>query len=110
MEKAESQNCHGNICLRLESVEDYTQVNRFCQYLDTITDLEIASRSWSEKDGLSVFICLKDPFPLSDKLRQSTLIDEVYKTKKRVYTVVFNNSAGGTISPRLELSEAGLFM
>jgi hypothetical protein len=110
MEEDKSQNCHGNICLRLESVEDYTQVNRFCQYLDTIANLEIASRSWSEKEGLEVFICLKDPFPLSDKLRQSALVDEVHKTKKRVYTVVFNNSEGGTLSPRLALSEVGLFM
>ena len=108
MEKADLKNCHGHICMRLESVEDYTQVNKFCQYLETINNLEITSRSWSEEEGLEVFIWLKDPFPLADKLRQSSLVDEVYKTKKKVYTVVFNNPAGSTISPRLTLSEVGL--
>ena len=99
----------GEIHLRLVSVEDYTQVDRLCQDLQTISCLEIVARTWSEKNGLEISIRLKDPVPLAERLRQMTPVEEVYRTKKRVITVVLNNILGGTTSPLISPSDKDLF-
>ena len=108
--KADSRNYSGEIRLRLEAVKYYTQVDRLCQDLETISSLEIVTRTWSEKKGLEILVWLKDPVPLSHKLRQMTSVEEVYKTKKRVITVVLNNSLGGTTTPLIKPSDKKLFV
>ena len=108
--KAGSRNYYGEIRLRLESVENFTQVDSLCRDLEATGCLEIVARTWSERKGLEVFIFLKDPVPLGDRLRQITLVEEVYMTKKRVITVVLNNTIGGTISPFISTSDEGVFV
>ena len=100
---------YGEIRLRLESVDDFIQVDKLCKDLETISCLEIMARTWSERKGLELFLWLKDPVPLGDQLRQMTSVEEVRKTKKRVITVVMNNSLGGTGSPRITPSDKGKF-
>ena len=107
--KDDSRNYDGEIRLRLEFMQDFAQVDRFCQDLATISCLDIVARTWSEKKGVEIFIWLKEPVPLCDRLRQMTPVEEVYRTKKRVITVALNNSLGGTNSPLISPSNEILF-
>ena len=104
-EKDDSINYDGEIHLRLEYVKNFTQVDRFCQDLETITCLDIVARTWSEKKGLEISIMLREPVPLLDKLREMTPVEKVFRTKKRILTVVINNYLGGTTSPLISPSD-----
>ena len=50
--KAGSRNYYGEIRLRLESVENFTQVDSLCRDLEATGCLEIVARTWSERKGM----------------------------------------------------------
>lgn len=93
-----SESFTGKINLRIESAEDYTQVDRFCLHLKTIDKLKISSFSWSESKGLIIVISLKDAVPLGDKLRQMPLVEQVYKRKKDI-AVILDTAFPATETP-----------
>ena len=89
----------GDIHLRVESAEDYIQVNQLCMHLKTINNLKISSYNWSEAKGLIIIISLQDVMPLCELLRQMPLVGRVYKKKKKNITVVLNTSSPETETP-----------
>jgi hypothetical protein len=93
----------GNIRLQLESADDYTQVNQFCEYLKTFRNLRIISYSWSESKGLIIIISLQESAPLGDMLRQIPMVEQVYKRRKNI-AVVLNTTPPETASPLVTLS------
>ena len=99
-----SEDFIGAINLRIESAEDYTQVDQFCLYLKTINKLKISSYNWSEKKGLIIIISLKDAVQLCDILRQMPLVGQVYKKKKDI-VVVLNTPLSETMPPVITVSE-----
>ena len=78
----------GNIRLKVENAEDYMQVNRFCETLKVLSNMSIVSNNWSEKEGLTITISLKQPIPLEDILMLLPMIDKIYKKKKDIIVVL----------------------
>lgn len=93
----------GNVRLQLESADDYTHVNQFCEYLKTYRNLRITSYSWSEAKGLIITIYLQEAAPLGDILRQIPMVAQIYKRKKNI-VVVMNPVLTETATPALTLS------
>ena len=99
-----SDTFQGNIQLQLESADNYIQVNQFCEYLKTFSNLRIISYSWSESKGLIIIISLPQAAPLGDMLRQIPMVEQAYKKKKKI-AVVLNTTPLETASPVMTLSQ-----
>ncbi len=90
----------GNIRLKIENAEDYIQVNRFCETLKVLSNMSIVSSNWSEKEGLTITISLKQQIPLEDILMLLPMIDKIYKKKKDII-VALNCYSPETMFPVL---------
>ena len=88
----------GDVRIQLEFVEDYLEVNRFCEILKTVEDLHIVSYNWSEKKGINICISLKKPAPLGDIIVKMPQVEEVQGRKKKM-TVKLTQSAPDTATP-----------
>lgn len=88
----------GDVRIKLEKVEDYIQVNRFCEILRVLTNMKITSYNWSEKGGLNITISLKDPLPLEDTIERLPMIESITKKKKEII-IVFNCYSPETVFP-----------
>ena len=99
-----SKTFQGNIQLQLESADNYTQVNQFCEHLKTYNNLRIVSYSWSEAKGLIIIISLPQAAPLGDMLYQIPMVEQVYKNRRKI-AVVLNTPPLQTASPLMALSQ-----
>jgi hypothetical protein len=99
--KPEQDTYQGDVRIQLESVEDYVEVNRFCEILKTVEDLRIVSYNWSDKKGLNIYISLKKPAPLGDIIVQMPQVEEVQGRKKKM-TVKLTQSLQETSTPTHE--------
>ena len=97
----------GNVQLKVENAEDHIQVNRFCETLKVLNNMSIVSYNWSEKEGLTITISLKQPTPLEDILMLLPMIDKIYKKKKDII-VVLNCYSPETILPVLTKPKDGI--
>lgn len=97
----------GNIRLKIENAEDYIQVNRFCETLKVLSNMSIVSSNWSEKEGLTITISLKQQIPLEDILMLLPMIDKIYKKKKDII-VALNCYSPETMLPVLTKSSDGI--
>lgn len=89
----DSQGCFsGDIRMHIEAAENYIQVNQLCLHLKTMNNIEISSYNWSEKEGLVIYLSLKNPVPLSDVLDRIPMVEQTYKNKRKEITVELNNS------------------
>ena len=91
-EKTNPEMFIGEIRLHMESTENFTQLEEFCQKLKTINNLEVIFYTWSETTGLAILISLKDAVPLVDKLLQMKLVENVYIKTKKDITVALNGA------------------
>jgi hypothetical protein len=82
--KPKQDTYQGDVCIQLEFVRDYIEVNRFCEILKTVEDLRIVSYNWSEKNGLNIYISLKKPAPLGEIIVQMPQVEEVRGRKKEM--------------------------
>jgi hypothetical protein len=98
-----SDTFRGNIRLQLESADNYTQVNQFCEHLKTFRSLRIISYSWSEAKGLIIIVSLLESAALGDMLCQIPMVEQVYKKKKNI-VVMLNATPTETASPLVTLS------
>ena len=98
--KPEREMYSGNVRIKLEKVQDYIQVNRFCEILRVLTNMKIASYDWSEKGGLNITISLKDPLPLEEIIHRLPMIESITRKKKEI-TIVFNSYSPETVFPVL---------
>ena len=108
--KTNSEKYIGDIRLHIESAENFTQLEEFCQKLKTINNLEVIFYTWSEKKGLAILISLKDPVPLVDKLRQINIVEQVYKKTKKDIIVVLNSSYAEIISSIRKTFKEGILV
>ncbi len=82
----------GYVRLEIESSEDFKQVNQFRKCLKAVENLRIASSNWSEEEGLMIIVSLRSPVPLGGILSQMPMVEQVYKKRKNIVTVL-NGSA-----------------
>jgi len=108
--KTESEKYIGDIRLHIESAENFTQLEEFCQNLKTINNLEVIFYTWSEKKGLAILISLKDSVPLVDKLRQIKIVEQVYKKTKKDIIVALNSSYAEIISSIRKTLKEGILV
>ena len=108
--KTNSEKYIGDIRLHIESSENFTQLEEFCQKLKTISNLEVIFYTWSEKKGLAILISLKDSVPLVDKLRQINIVEQVYKKTKKDIIVVLNSSYAEIISSIRKTFKEGILV
>jgi len=97
----------GNVRLKMENAEDHIQINRFCETLKILSNMSVVSINWSEKEGLTINISLKQQIPLEDILMLLPMIDKVYKKKKDII-VVLNCYSPEAILPTLTNPEDGI--
>jgi len=88
--KPDSEKYIGDIRLHIESANNFTQLEEFCQKLKTINNLEVIFYAWSEIKGLTIIISLKDSVPLVDKLRQMNMVEQAHKKTKKDIIVTLN--------------------
>ena len=96
----------GEIRLKIESEENHIEVSRFCDTMVKNRNLRIISHNWSEKEGLNIFISVKEPMPLADTLRQIPQVEKVSHAKKSL-TVVLNTAQLESSTPTLEITGEG---
>ena len=94
----------GEIRLKIETAEDHIEVNRFCDILKEMSNLRILSYNWSEKEGLNIFISLKDPTTLDEKLLRIPLVEKV-NSKKKSLTVVLGPNPEDKSSLSLDIKK-----
>jgi hypothetical protein len=73
------------VCLYIESVKDFAYLEEFCQYLKSICELDIVFYSWTERTGMVIFVYLREPVPLVDKLLQMKMVTAVNKKRKDIF-------------------------
>lgn len=78
----------GDIRLEIKSPEDFRQVDQFRKCLKKVENLRIASNSWSEDEGLIIFVSLRSPVPLGGILSQMPMVAQVYKKRTNVVAVL----------------------
>ena len=108
--KTDSEKYIGDIRLHIESAENFTQLEEFCQNLKTISNLDIIFYTWSETKGLVILASLKDSVPLVDKLRQMNIVEQVYKKTKKDIIVVLNSSYAEILSSIHKTLKEGILM
>ena len=96
----------GQIRLKIESAGNHIEISRFCDTIKKIRNLSIISYNWSEKEGLNIFISLKDPTPLDDTLLQIPQVERISREKKSL-TVVFNTDLLESSTRALEVTNQG---
>jgi hypothetical protein len=96
--KTNSEKYIGDVRLHIESADNFTQLEEFCERLKALNDLEVIFYTWSETTGLAILISLKGSVPLIDKLRQMNMIERVYKKTKKDIVIALNSSYAETIS------------
>ena len=87
-EKVNSNTYSDEVRLLLQAAEDRIQVKRFYDILKVFGNLNIVSYNWSEKEGLSITVSLKEPTALEDVLMLIPMIEKVYKKKKDIIVVL----------------------
>jgi hypothetical protein len=102
-------NRQGEVRLKIETSEDHVEVNRFCEILKEISNLSIKSYNWSEKEGLNIFISLKDPMSLDEKLLRIPLVKKVDSGRKSLTVVLGDNLSDNSPTPRETTGEETFF-
>jgi hypothetical protein len=82
----------GYVRLEIESSEDFKQIDQFRKCLKAVENLRIASSNWSEEEGLMIIVSLRSPVPLGGILSQMPMVEQVYRKRKNIVTVL-NGSA-----------------
>ena len=100
----------GDIRLHVESTENFTQLEDFCQKLKTINKLEVIFYHWSETTGLAILISLTESVPLVDILRQMNTVEQVYKKTKKDIIVALNGSYAEIISSIRKTLKEGILV
>lgn len=108
--KSNSDNFTGDIRLHIESADNFTQLEEFCERLKNFNDLEVIFYTWSETTGLAILISLKNPVPLVDKLRQMNIVEHAYKKTKKDIVVALNNSYTQIISAIRKTLKEGILL
>jgi hypothetical protein len=108
--KTDSEKYIGDIRLHIESSDNFTQLEEFCQKIKTINNLEVIFYTWSETTGLAILISLTDSVPLVDTLRQMNTVEQVYKKTKKDIIVALNNSYAETISSIRKTLKEGILV
>jgi len=90
--KTNSEKYIGDIRLHIESADNFTQLEEFCEKIKTINNLEVIFYTWSETTGLAILVSLKESVPLVDKLQQMNIVQQVYKKTKKDIIVALNSS------------------
>jgi hypothetical protein len=78
----------GDVWLKIESSEDFKQVNRFRKCLKSVENLRIAANNWSEDEGLMIIISLQSPVPLGSILSKMPMVEQVYKKHNNIVAVL----------------------
>lgn len=108
--KLNSKNFVGDIRLHIESAEDFTQLEAFCQNLKTINNLEVIFYIWSKTAGLAILVYLKDNIPLADILSQMKTVAWAYKKTKKDIIVKLNMNYSEMISSIQKTLKKGILL
>lgn len=108
--KSHPESYIGDIRLHIESTENFTQLEDFCQKLKTINNIEVLFYTWSETTGLAILISLKDAVPLVDKLRQMKMVEKVHIKTKKDITLALNSSYAEIISSIRKTLKEGILV
>lgn len=100
----------GDIRLHIESTDNFTQLEEFCERLKAFNKLEVVFYTWSETTGLTILISLKDPVPLIDKLYQMNIVERAYKKTKKDIVVALNNFYSEIISTIRKTLKEGILL
>jgi hypothetical protein len=75
----------GDVRLYIKSVKDFTYLEEFCQYLKSTGEVDIIFYSWTEQTGMVIFIYLREPIPLVEKLLQMKMVTAVDRKNNEIY-------------------------
>ena len=82
----------GDIKLAVKSSAGFKATNQFKEYLRTTESVRIDMNSWSEDEGIIIFISVQKPIPLGSILSQMSIVERVNEKSDNI-AVVLKDSA-----------------
>lgn len=88
----DSELYEGDITLAVKSSTGFKATNQFKKCLRTMENLRIDMDSWSEDEGIIIFIAVQKPLPLGGILSQMSIVEHVNEKYNNI-AVVLKDSA-----------------